>query len=92
MLTDLWGPPRWNEADYFDDIPDEKIPKDMLDLASHIVKTKAGHFDPSRFEDQYEGALNELLKKKQEGKPHRAAGAPNADKRSEPSGGSSTER
>src|SRR5438874_7124797 len=25
-----------NEADYFDDIPDEKIPKDMLDLASHI--------------------------------------------------------
>ena len=69
VLTDLWGPPRWNEADYFDDIPDEKIPKDMLDLASHIVKTKAGHFDPSRFEDQYEGALNELLKKKQEGKP-----------------------
>ena len=32
-----------NEADYFDDIPDEKMPKDMLDLASHIVKTKAGH-------------------------------------------------
>ena len=33
------------EEDYFDDIPDEKIPKDMLDLASHIVKTKAGHFE-----------------------------------------------
>jgi non-homologous end joining protein Ku len=30
------------------DIPDEKMPKDMLDLASHIVKTKAGHFDTSR--------------------------------------------
>ena len=58
-----------NEADYFDDIPDEKIPKDMLDLASHIVKTKAGHFDPSKFEDQYEDALKEVLKKKQEGKP-----------------------
>jgi DNA end-binding protein Ku len=27
-----------SEADYFDDIPDEKIPKeDMLDPASHIV-------------------------------------------------------
>ena len=26
-----------NEADYFDDIPDEKIPKDMLELASHIA-------------------------------------------------------
>jgi DNA end-binding protein Ku len=58
-----------NEADYFDDIPDEKIPKDMLDLASHIVKTKAGHFEPSKFEDQYEDALKDLLKKKQEGKP-----------------------
>jgi len=57
-----------NEADYFDEIPDEKIPKDMLDLASHIVKTKQGHFEPSKFEDQYEDALKELLKKKQEGK------------------------
>src|SRR6202035_2319315 len=58
-----------SEADYFDDIPDEKIPKDMLDLGSHIVKTKAGHFEPSKFEDQYEHALKELLKRKQEGKP-----------------------
>ena len=57
------------EADYFDDIPDEKIPKDMLDLAGHIVESKAGHFDPKEFEDQYEGALKELLKQKQAGKP-----------------------
>ena len=57
------------EEDYFDDIPDEKIPKDMLDLASHIVKTKEGHFDPSNFDDRYEDALKDLLKKKQEGKP-----------------------
>jgi DNA end-binding protein Ku len=46
------------DHDYFYDIPDEKIPKDMLDLASHIVKTKTGHFDPDRFEDGYEDALN----------------------------------
>src|SRR6202035_973589 len=58
-----------NEADYFDDIPDEKIPKDMLDLAAHIVKTKEGHFDPSKFDDRYEDALKELIRKKQEGKP-----------------------
>jgi DNA end-binding protein Ku len=58
-----------NEADYFEDIPDEKIPNDMLELASHIVETKAGHFDPSKFEDQYEDALKELLKRRQEGKP-----------------------
>src|SRR4051794_38592002 len=55
------------EADYFDDIPDEKIPKDMLELASHIVESKAGHFEPQKFEDQYEDALKELLKKKQSG-------------------------
>ena len=55
--------------DYFDDIPDENIPKDMLELASHIVSTKSGHFDPDKFEDRYEDALKELLKRKQEGKP-----------------------
>jgi non-homologous end joining protein Ku len=55
------------ETEYFDDIPDEKIPKDMLDLASHIVESKASHFKPERFEDQYEDALKELLKKKQSG-------------------------
>jgi DNA end-binding protein Ku len=55
------------EEEYFDDIPDEKIPKDMLDLASHIVETKAGHFKPEKFEDHYEDALKELLKRKQSG-------------------------
>jgi non-homologous end joining protein Ku len=28
------------EDEYFEDIPDEKIPKDMLELAAHIVETK----------------------------------------------------
>ena len=55
------------EDEYFDDIPDEKIPRDMLELASHIVESKAGHFKPEKFEDQYEDALKELLKKKQSG-------------------------
>src|SRR5215204_6222217 len=54
-------------AEYFEDIPDTKITKDMLDLAKHIVQTKSGHFDPEKFEDQYEGALKELLAKKQAG-------------------------
>jgi hypothetical protein len=55
------------EEEYFEDIPDEKIPKDMLELASHIVETKSGHFNPEKFEDHYEDALKELLKKKQAG-------------------------
>src|SRR6266403_3615691 len=58
-----------NSAEYFDDIQDVKITKDMLDLAKHIVQQKSGHFDPSRFEDHYEAALQELLDKKQKGQP-----------------------
>ena len=55
------------EAEYFDDIPEEKLPKDMLDLAKHIVDSKKAEWKPERFEDQYEDALKELLKKKQSG-------------------------
>ena len=55
------------EDEYFADIEDEKIPKDMMELASHIVDTKSGHFKPEEFEDHYEDALKELLKKKQSG-------------------------
>jgi DNA end-binding protein Ku len=54
-------------AEYFEDIDDEKVPKDMLDLAVHIVETKRGEFDPQKFEDHYENALKELLRKKQHG-------------------------
>jgi DNA end-binding protein Ku len=56
-------------SEYFDDIQDVKITKDMLDLAKHIVEQKSGHFDPSKFEDHYEAALQELLQKKQSGQP-----------------------
>jgi DNA end-binding protein Ku len=34
-----------------------KIPKEMLSLASHILHTKAGHFDPSHFKDEFETEL-----------------------------------
>jgi DNA end-binding protein Ku len=56
-----------DEKDYFDVIEDEKVPKEMLDLAIHIVNTKRGEFNPEEFEDQYEDALKELLRKKQKG-------------------------
>jgi DNA end-binding protein Ku len=55
------------EEDYFDDIENERVPKDMLDLATHIVETKKGKFEPDKFEDRYEDALKDLLKKKQKG-------------------------
>jgi DNA end-binding protein Ku len=53
--------------EYFDTIDDEKVPKDMLDLAIHIVDSKRGEFEPEKFEDHYENALKELLRKKQKG-------------------------
>jgi DNA end-binding protein Ku len=56
-----------NEEEYFDTIENEKIPKDMIDLAIHIVETKAGHFKPQQFKDQYEDALKDLLRRKQKG-------------------------
>jgi DNA end-binding protein Ku len=56
-----------NEEDYFDEVGNEKVPKDMLDLATHIVETKTGKFDPGKFEDRYEEALKALIKKKQKG-------------------------
>jgi DNA end-binding protein Ku len=52
---------------YFDDIPKENTPKEMLDLASHIIETMIGHFQPKRFEDRYEDALRDLIKRKQAG-------------------------
>ena len=55
------------EDEYLNGIEDEKIPKDMLDLALHIVETKTGHFKPAEFKDEYEDALKDLLRKKQKG-------------------------
>jgi DNA end-binding protein Ku len=35
----------------------------LLELASHIAETKSGRFEPEKFEDHYEDALKELLRK-----------------------------
>ena len=56
-----------SEKDYFDDIPDLKLGKDMMELARHIVETKSGHFEPEKFEDHYEAALKDLIAKKSKG-------------------------
>ena len=56
-----------DEKDYFNEIEDEKVPKDRLDLAIHIVETKKGKFEPEKFEDHYEDALKEIIRKKQKG-------------------------
>jgi DNA end-binding protein Ku len=57
-----------DEKDYFDDIADVKVPADMLKLASHILESKKGHFEPDKFEDRYENALKALITAKRAGK------------------------
>ena len=54
--------------DAFSDVPTMKIQDEMLDLAKHIIETKAGQFDPKAFDDRYEAALAELVKAKIEGR------------------------
>jgi len=65
-----------DQHDYFDDIPDVKVPKDMLTLAKHILETKKAKFDPSKFEDRYETALKKLIAAKKAGKEPPPAPSP----------------
>lgn len=58
-----------NSNAYFEAIPAIDLPKEMIELASHIIDMKKGHFDPSHFEDRYQDALVELIKAKQAGRP-----------------------
>lgn len=61
-----------DEQDYFDDIKTPKISKDMVELASHILNKMAAHFDPTKFEDEYENALKDLVQQKAAGKTIKA--------------------
>ncbi|WP_315769468.1 MULTISPECIES: Ku protein [unclassified Bradyrhizobium] len=68
-----------SEQEYFDDIQDVKITKDMLDLARHIVNQKAGTFAPEKFEDHYETALIDLINQKRAGKTIRPKDRPKGE-------------
>src|SRR5213592_3471576 len=65
-----------SEKDYFDEVQDVKVTKDMLDLARHIVEQKSGSFEPEEFEDHYESALIDLINKKRSGVRLPAKAAP----------------
>jgi DNA end-binding protein Ku len=68
-----------DEKEYFDDIQDVKVTKDMLDLAKHIVTQKTSSFDPEKFEDHYEEALVELINAKRSGKAISAKARPKGE-------------
>jgi DNA end-binding protein Ku len=52
---------------YLGDIHSPRVDKEMVELASHILDSKEGHFDPSKFRNEYEAALKKLVKRKAAG-------------------------
>jgi DNA end-binding protein Ku len=65
--------------EYFEEIDDVKVTKDMLDLARHIVNQKSADFEPEKYEDHYEKALIDLINSKRAGKPITAKARPRAE-------------
>jgi DNA end-binding protein Ku len=56
-----------DSKDYFDEIPEVKVPGEMLKLAEHILETKRADFEPATFVDHYEDAVVKMLQNKQAG-------------------------
>ena len=77
--------------EYFDEIQDVKVTKDMLDLARHIVDQKSGRFEPEKFEDQYETALIDLINASGQASRSRRRSVPPPE-RGRPDGGAAPER
>jgi DNA end-binding protein Ku len=53
----------------FEEIPDMKLPDQMVGLAEDIIDRMSGAFEPDKFEDRYENAMIELIRSKQAGLP-----------------------
>jgi DNA end-binding protein Ku len=49
---------------FFDEIPNGKLDKDLVDLAEELIMRKKAPFDPNKFEDEYAIAIERLVKKK----------------------------
>ncbi len=56
-------------AEYFDDIKKPAVNAESLDLAKELIKKKTAKFDPSKFTDQYEAALREMVEAKMKNLP-----------------------
>ncbi|MES2961784.1 MAG: Ku protein [Pseudomonadota bacterium] len=49
---------------YFDEIEEVKLKQDELDLAEQLIKQKSAKFNPAKFHDHYNEALQELIDSK----------------------------
>ena len=64
------------DAEYFSDISEIKLPAEMMGIAEVIIDRKSGHFEPATFTDRYEEAVVNLLKAKQAGQAFAVPEAP----------------
>jgi len=55
--------------DYFSEIPQMRLPAEMMKLAQHIIRAKSAEFNPSMLDDHYRSALVRILRKKQAKRP-----------------------
>lgn len=53
--------------DFFSDIPAVRTDKEMISVATKIMGQKEAKFEPKTFEDRYEHALRDLIKRKRKG-------------------------
>jgi DNA end-binding protein Ku len=54
-------------AKAFAEIPAGKPDRKMIDIATRIIEQQEGPFDPDKFEDRYENALRDLIRRKEKG-------------------------
>jgi DNA end-binding protein Ku len=54
-------------AQYFADLPDQKLEPEMVALASELIDRKAASFRPDQYKNRYATALQELVKEKAKG-------------------------
>jgi DNA end-binding protein Ku len=65
-----------SEESVFEEIPELKLPDQMVGLAEEIIDRMTGKFEPDKFEDRYENAMIELIRSKQAGLPAKVEKAP----------------
>src|SRR3954453_6646652 len=59
-----------------EEIPEMKLPDQMVGLAEEIIDRMSGEFEPDKFEDRYENAMIELIRSRQAGLPAPTERAP----------------
>jgi DNA end-binding protein Ku len=64
-----------DEKDAFKGIPSPRVPKEMVELASHILDKKAGHFDPAKIQGRIRAGLAQASEAEGIGQDHRAGRA-----------------